>query len=142
MRIGFTGTREGLSGAQQASLLDLLRGHLELHHGCCVGADFDAWATAVHLGIPTEGHPPKNKRLLADTHDNRTRKALPYLVRNRAIVDSTDGLIACPVGYQEGQRSGTWATVRHARRTGKPVTIIWPDGKMSFERIDTTEGES
>jgi outer membrane protein insertion porin family len=55
------------------------------------------------------------------------------LDRNRAIVDSCDVLIACPKGPEE-QRSGTWATVRYARKQKKRIVIIWPDGEVTEEK--------
>lgn len=51
------------------------------------------------------------------------------LDRNRDIVEAAEVLIACPDG-PERQRSGTWATIRHALRVGKPVVIVWPDGRV------------
>jgi hypothetical protein len=42
-------------------------------------------------------------------------------------------LAACPKGPEE-RRSGTWATVRYARKTGKPVVIFWPDGTVTEEK--------
>ena len=50
-RIGFTGTREGMTGYQSAALCELLCDRLTnprflgvwwLHHGCCQGADAEA----------------------------------------------------------------------------------------------------
>lgn len=52
----------------------------------------------------------------------------PPLERNRDVVDASDVLLACPGGMAEEQRSGTWATIRYARKAGKPVVIVWPDG--------------
>ena len=49
---------------------------------------------------------------------------------------------ACPSGPQimseaeEQLRSGTWSTIRYAKRQNKPTTIIFPDGSVieHFER--------
>lgn len=49
--------------------------------------------------------------------------------RNHDIVDATEWLIATPKKFEE-IRSGTWATVRYAKKVKKPVTIIWPDGSI------------
>lgn len=56
----------------------------------------------------------------------------PNLVRNKDIVESTDVLLACPKGPEE-LRSGTWSTVRLARKQGKRVVIFWPDGSVTEE---------
>lgn len=47
MRIGFTGTREGMAPAQQGAVFAVLtrlraEGAEWLHHGDCVGADTEA----------------------------------------------------------------------------------------------------
>ena len=54
----------------------------------------------------------------------------PYLDRNRAIVDACDILYATPESMAEESRGGMWHTVRYARRVGKPVVIVWPDGTV------------
>ena len=131
MRVGFTGTREGMTDQQRATVLRLLSKELLdaewLHHGDCIGADHQAGQIAIFCGVKQHAHPPTSDRLRAWTLADRTDKPLPYLERNRAIVDATDILIAAPRGPEE-QRSGTWSTVRYARKVGKPVIIVWPDG--------------
>jgi predicted Rossmann fold nucleotide-binding protein DprA/Smf involved in DNA uptake len=57
------------------------------------------------------------------------REPLPYLERNHAIVNESDFLIAAPDG-PETLRSGTWATVRYARKVGKRVLVIMPNGEI------------
>jgi hypothetical protein len=46
---------------------------------------------------------------------------------NRDIVDATTALISAPNGH-DARRSGTWSTVRYARRLGRVVTVIMPNG--------------
>jgi hypothetical protein len=53
--------------------------------------------------------------------------------RNHDIVDETELLIACPGELAEAVRSGTWATVRYARKLGRPIVIFWPDGSVTGE---------
>ena len=62
------------------------------------------------------------------------REEKPYLDRNKDIVDETNILMACPNKAEEVQRSGTWSTVRYARKVGKAVLIVYPSGKMFFEQ--------
>mmetsp|Transcript_30358 Transcript_30358/g.39138 ORF Transcript_30358/g.39138 Transcript_30358/m.39138 type:complete len:93 (+) Transcript_30358:152-430(+) len=45
-------------------------------------------------------------------------------------------LIAFPPTSIEIQRSGTWATIRYARKKNKAVMIINPDGTEQFQSID------
>jgi hypothetical protein len=53
-----------------------------------------------------------------------------YLERNKDIVRESASLIAAPLQAEEQQRSGTWSTVRFARKIGKPVFLILPDGTV------------
>ena len=50
----------------------------------------------------------------------------PYLERNKEIVASSNLLIACPVGDKEELRSGTWSTVRFARKICTELVIVYP----------------
>jgi hypothetical protein len=133
MKIGFTGTRYGLTSQQRNELNRILRskGTEQFHHGDCRGADWEAHHLARRLLIPVVLHPPVENTARAHCRGwDISRVPLPYLERNRAIVDETDELIACPRTYTEEAepRSGTWYTVRYAARIGRPVLIILPDG--------------
>lgn len=135
-KIGFTGSRTGLSSQQRTALLrvlmDLAPDKIEVHHGMCVGADQDfnslvrnQYASEERLIV---GHPPINNRYLGDMHVDVLRDVKEYMERNRDIVKETVLLIACP-NAPERQRSGTWATVRFARSTNKRIITVWPDGR-------------
>jgi len=139
-RIGFTGTREGLTEDQRAALYELLCARLTnprflgvwwLHHGCCQGADAQAHRMGIKLSMRLIGHPPTDSKFLMPDmeHFTELRPAADYLSRNRHIVDETGELIACPVGPEE-LHGGTWSTVRYGRRMRRPITIIWPDGRI------------
>ncbi len=47
-----------------------------------------------------------------------------YMARNQAIADDCDILLAFPQTADEQWRSGTWATVRKARKANKEVIIL------------------
>ena len=130
MRIGFTGTRQGMTAEQARALRDLLRSHpgAALHHGDCVGADEQAHDIAVSLGCSVVIHPPLEDRQRAFKPAPRIHTPRPYLVRNKDIVRETELLIAAPAEPSEQHRSGTWSTVRFARRQGRAVWLIQPDG--------------
>ena len=51
-----------------------------------------------------------------------------YMARNDRLVEYADVLLAFPLTEEEEVRSGTWATVRRARKVGIPVEI-YPVGK-------------
>ncbi len=46
------------------------------------------------------------------------------LDRNLRLVAECDVLVAAPLTDAEVRRSGTWATVRYARRRGVPVVML------------------
>jgi hypothetical protein len=125
MIAGFTGTRVGMNAQQCVELKQLLIFHevTELHHGMCIGADFQAGFIARKLNIRIVGHPPINESKLMRTYCDEIKTPDEYLERNHNIVDATEMLFAGP-SQPEYLRSGTWATVRYARKTYKPVIIL------------------
>lgn len=136
---GFTGTREGLTGQQRASLSLLLARTRPawLHHGDCLGADAEAHELAGRLRIRRIIHPPAEKKLrafcaLTIGMDGPERGPLPYLTRDRRIVEETCWLIACPKGPPQN-RSGTWYTADYARGQGRMVVFVWPDGTIEID---------
>lgn len=125
MKIGFTGTRLGMTGAQRAALQELLSKQTgEFHHGGCQGADAEAHDVARYCGLWIIEHPPSNGVLWAGKFVDERRPKKPYLDRNRDIVDETEMLIATPSSSTEELRSGTWSTVRYARKLRRKIIII------------------
>jgi hypothetical protein len=134
VKLGFTWTQRGCTQVQLNEVALVLRElqPVELHHGCCVGADAQAHELAKHLGILKVGHPPTNMNRMALGLDLDVEwNARPYLDRNRDIVFTTDRLLAAPRG-EEVKRSGTWATVRYARQLGRRIDLL-PDGRRTIE---------
>lgn len=133
-KVGFTGTRLGMTEQQRSALLVTLRrlGAGELHHGDCQGADAQAHDIGRSLQLHIVGHPPTGSGLRQFCVCDEIRDPLPYLARNRNIILQTQILIAAPDG-PERSRSGTWATVRHAIRSGLPYVVINPDGVLHEE---------
>lgn len=135
MIAGFTGTRYGLTEAQQEVLHDYLQVTLpaELHHGD--GGQGDAMAVTIAQGlhIPTYSHPGLMAKWRAHTTNNAvTYIPKPELERDRDIAIACDVLFACPQGFTEMMKgSGTWATVRYAKAERKRVIYIYPDGTFS-----------
>jgi predicted Rossmann fold nucleotide-binding protein DprA/Smf involved in DNA uptake len=62
------------------------------------------------------------------------RKPRSYLSRNRDIVRDTEMLVATPGEEAEHLRSGTWSTVRFARKLGRSVWVILPNGTVRREQ--------
>ena len=134
--VGFTGTSRGMTAAQRAQVRDVLAryrasGATHFHHGDCVGADAEAHTIAKGLGFYVVLHPPSDPKARAYATGDEARPLAPYLIRNRAIVLATQCLVATPSGETEERRSGTWATVRYARKEGRQVTLIFPDGRST-----------
>lgn len=136
LRIGITGTRQGLTAKQVKRLGQFYQkfGPGEVHHGDCVGADEEADRLAQASRIPVVVHPPEDNRHRAYCQEyEQIREEKPYLARNRDIVNEADRLVVLPQGMEELERSGTWSTARYARKRKKPVCIIYPDGSVSME---------
>lgn len=139
LKLGFTGTQAGMTRYQRKQLLHHLNRwvgegytHLEIHHGDCIGADeqfhdlcVDFWPSD---RLTVVVHPPVNetKRAFVAFPGQTVLPARPYLERNHAIVDAVDGMLASPKELREQLRSGTWATVRYARKTGVPLILMAP----------------
>jgi hypothetical protein len=134
MRIGFTGTQLGMTRAQREEVRSLLsQFHVSaLHLGDCIGADADCHQIGVELGhnVILVGHPPHSDSKRAFLKYGISLPPKPYLDRNKDIVNESEMLIATPKGNKEELRSGTWSTVRYARKCGKRVYIVYPDGRI------------
>ena len=129
MKIGFTGTRFGMSATQIEWLEEFFKTHdvTQFHHGDCVGADEEAHKIADKVfGIKTFVHPPINEKHRAYCLGDVIYLAKPYMERNKDIVLATDKLVAMPRTVGETNRSGTWSTVRYARKTHKDIHMVPP----------------
>lgn len=124
--IGFTGSQSGMSLRQLQALLAIASSFAphEFHHGDCIGADAEAHDLFTEFGWLTVIHPPDEPRKRAFKNGDKVLAADGYLVRNHSIVDSCALLIAAPSTHEEVLRSGTWATVRYARRQAKPTIVL------------------
>jgi hypothetical protein len=109
-------------------------------HGGCIGADDEADAIAAQIGIHRLVFPQNNvphKAVNGTVFLDRAVKyagrvtiaaAKPAPGRNIDIIRAGNYLIACPQQKREVIRSGTWMTIRHARRIlgEHNVEIIYP----------------
>lgn len=132
LSIGFTGTRDGMTAGQKNELARILSGLREratwFHHGDCVGADAEADAIARRLGYKIAIHPPRDPKLRAfcAQPNDYVYDEEEYLKRNKTIVEHSFTLIATPKEPVIVWRSGTWSTIRYARKIEKPVYLIKP----------------
>ncbi len=109
----------------------------DFHHGDCVGADDEAATIADANGAYVVCHPPIENKLRAfNPCSLNVRPAKTHFARNRDIVNETDLLIATPCEDKQQAFGGTWRTITYAMKVGKPVKVIWPDGRVEdFERL-------
>jgi len=139
-KVGFTGTRVNITKEQTKAFKKLIKSFnmIEFHHGDCVGWDAEAHKTIKKMKLPHHVeiviHPPHYNGYRAYCKGHLVLPTKPYLDRNKDIVDQSDMLIACPAG-KEKLSSGTWSTVRYARKKDKPVYIILPNGKVKKENV-------
>jgi hypothetical protein len=128
--IGFTGSRDGMSEARLDDLKAAMSaasdwGRFVFHHGDCVGSDAQAHAVARELGAWIVAHPayPIAHPMRANCAADVVMPISAPLKRNAVIVAAADKMIAAPAG-PEVQRSGTWTTVRMARRSHRLIHFV------------------
>ncbi len=133
MIVGFTATRNELNKAQIDWIYDELaliarsyRDELEFHHGDCIGGDVKGHEIAKQLGYKTFAHPSTIPYLRAHCNADVVYPPVAPLQRDKIIVVVSNRLLAVP-GYPESRRSGTWATVRFARKSNVPISLceLW-----------------
>jgi len=147
MKVGFTGTQQGMTDQQKAKFAYLicnLNSIKQFHHGLCIGADTDAHQLIekYRRDIQIIGHPPIKTRLMVISECYDMRIPDDYLVRNKNIVNETQLLIATPFTIEEQLRSGTWSTVRYARKLNKPICIIQPTGSIVLHNYEPIKREN
>ncbi len=131
MKIGFTGTQRGMTDFQYLNVKLFIQKNSEniseAHHGDCVGADSEFHDIVQTYNLYTSIHPPINPSKRAFRKGNIIFPEKEYLDRNHDIVNSVDLMIATPGEETEILRSGTWATIRYAKKNNKPIVIIYPN---------------
>ena len=121
-----------MTNAQSKGVGAALAGAIWVHHGDCIGSDKQANDIAHCRGLKVVVHPPTNPSNRAFCNGHIIHPPKDYIRRNHDIVDATERLVAAPATMSEELRSGTWATVRYARRTGKPVSLVFPNGSVQL----------
>jgi len=137
MRVGFTGTQLGMSPAQFHAFCRVYRSlaPTEFHSGDCIGSDEEAHCFAESQDAWTVIHPPDDSSKRAFCKGDEIRPPKPYLERNKDIVSDSECMIAAPRQFKEIRISGTWATIRYARKAGRKIFIIFRDGNVEEEDL-------
>ena len=128
-------------------------------HGDCIGADEQAHNVVLKYKIPICIYPPNKRIFRSNIHndlvwsgtkakcfsewgtlfilDNGNKIIFysedDYLKRNRKIIKKSDVLIATPGQKEEQLRSGTWATIRYARKRPIAIWRIAPDTTINTD---------
>lgn len=151
MHVGFTGTRHGMTPGQLVTVMRLIDEQIDdlmiatmsgpiAHHGACVGADAEFHEIALRYLRPVGGRIEVHQALdvgrfrafcpidvdLGDV----IHRAAPPMIRNQAIVDASQIMIAAPFENVEQRRGGTWATIRMARRSKRTLYIVGREGRL------------
>lgn len=133
MILSVTGTRTGASEAALDACRHWLSTHdqpTEAHHGDCVGADTQWHELLEAMDVPIHIHPCNLRSQRSHLSGAQIYPVRSPLVRNHVLVDVCDVLHAFPQTMEEIQRSGTWATIRYARKSGRDHVLFWPDGTV------------
>ena len=135
--LAVTATRDGLTDEQAYIAMQLLDHALRLSHGAARGGDSQLHYLAHDRGVPCSIWPadnvPSNLSGLDIWDTDVIHPAGKALDRNHDIILDGHALAAFPRLMQEELRSGTWAAVRFARKTDRPILIVWPDGTLTRE---------
>ena len=149
LRVAFTGTQRGTTGRQRRELkrrinrlIDLYGAdHLVFAHGGCTGGDYEFHMDAMRAGgiffdiwPSTNTKKDRSKMIKQRSLIKRLpppvvkmHRPKPPLERNEDIIAGAFQLLACPKEKREVTRSGTWHTVRLARKAGRvSIRIIKP----------------
>jgi len=145
LHFGVTGSSEPVPKVQELRLLGIMgdlfhvrdpfistQPFMVQHNGDCINADHLMACQWRRFGGKVFGHPPDKKDRRAFFDFDYKAEPLPFGVRDQAIVDASDLLVAAP-RCPEYTRSGTWMTVRMARRKGLPIILVWLDGSVTKE---------
>lgn len=129
VHLGVTGTQSQITSAQAKAAADVFRGLRAggaewMHNGDCVGADARAGAFWKTIGGKVHLHPPSNDAKRAYLFAHASSQPKPYLERNTDIVAASDALVALPKTQDEELRSGTWSTIRRARKKRIPIIFV------------------
>jgi hypothetical protein len=140
MKIGFTGTRKGMSVEQYTAVLKFVLSlnpnrQFYFHHGQCMGAD-QQFHDMIYYNTKSTiiVHPSIVKEYTFDIKFDSRIAILPekpYSQRNKEIVRASELLIATPGQISQIMRSGTWATLRYAKSRQIKFKAFLPDGTQS-----------
>ena len=143
MILGFTGTRKGMTRQQENAVAEYLQRNTVIKHlnGACAGADREMFWLVINRceqaevtllpGDLDQWYWARWVSSICKQHKVTVAKWQTYQTRNRKIVNGSNKLLATPKENHEIARSGTWSTVRIARKAGLVPVIVWPNGNIT-----------
>lgn len=139
MKLGISGTRDGMTDAQRKSFQWVYDRYSvdEFHHGSCKGVDVEAARIAVHEnGVPKcVCHPGPDGDPCRENSgcDDVVLSPKNHFDRNRDIANAVDVMTIIPKQSTWQKFGGSWMSHDYTVKIAKPVVIIWPDGKIQDE---------
>lgn len=152
MIIGFTGTRNGMTKEQRTVVEKFVDDMpvTALHHGACVGSDEQMHRIVIgfkpDVKITVHPGPDPKSSLVAkwclEEWDTHVLPGKAHLRRNRDIVDAVEVMVATPPTMTNPGRGGTWWTIKEARRLGRAILVVLPDGSLDGPGPATGESKA
>jgi predicted Rossmann fold nucleotide-binding protein DprA/Smf involved in DNA uptake len=139
-RYSVTGVSRALTPAEIEIMRSVVRGLTDVTEfttGCATGVDTAAHMIAIielpniyhRLCVPAAPHnqsivhDERNARVIVEYVPAGMSRGESYMLRNDRLVAHADILLAFPETRVEELRSGTWATIRRARRAGIGIDV-------------------
>jgi nucleoside 2-deoxyribosyltransferase len=111
MIVAFTGHRNRTASQNELEhIITQLSPNLCIHGGAC-GFDTSAGNCATKMGVPVIQYLPNYRKYGSGA----------TFMRNRAMIELCDAVVACYDGRETG---GTFYTIRYARELNKPIYIL------------------
>ena len=137
MIISFTGTQDGMNVTQKTNVIKLIKAQkakiTKAVHGDCIGADTDFHNIMSDIFVMNdliEIHPCTATSKRAYNKAPKIYEPIAPLDRNRIMVQRAHLVIGTPGTDSEILRSGTWMSIRYAKKMVRPLVIFYPGGAI------------
>lgn len=135
LKLGFAGTVQGMTPAQQAAFLAFVRSNeiAEFRSGGCIGADQQAaevicCSTAARVIVCRQPVAKIESKLVLAVAAETLKPPRKGASRNKLLVDASDVIVLAPKAADK--TGGTYGTFKYARWCCKRVVFLWPDGTV------------
>lgn len=132
MRYGFVGSVAGMTSAQlarvRAIFCDSNTRCDELHHTDSLGADAEAHDIADELGAMIIAHPSTDSTRRSLCMADVEMRPTSIVDARKRVIESCDVLVVASGNEQAVANAGPWMAANLAKRMGRDVIVIMPDG--------------